>query len=78
MKDRATVITLVFVMSGALAEISCSKPAQQAQHTTRGTTGSTGTSGQATSPPETSTQPNPDRDAYFGETHLHTSWSVDA
>src|SRR5215475_3299928 len=21
---------------------------------------------------------NPDRDAYFGETHVHTSWSVDA
>ena len=21
---------------------------------------------------------NPDRDAYFGETHLHTSWSLDA
>ncbi len=24
------------------------------------------------------TAPNPERDAYFGETHLHTSWSVDA
>src|SRR5262245_47136489 len=23
-------------------------------------------------------QRNPDRDAYFGETHIHTSWSVDA
>ncbi len=23
-------------------------------------------------------KPNPDRNAYFGETHLHTSWSVDA
>ena len=22
--------------------------------------------------------PNPERDAYFGETHIHTSWSVDA
>src|SRR5271166_6328911 len=22
--------------------------------------------------------PNPDRNAYFGETHIHTSWSVDA
>jgi hypothetical protein len=21
---------------------------------------------------------NPDRNAYFGETHLHTSWSADA
>jgi len=23
-------------------------------------------------------QPNPERDAYFGEEHIHTSWSVDA
>ena len=23
-------------------------------------------------------QPNPDRNAYYGETHLHTGWSVDA
>ena len=23
-------------------------------------------------------QPNPERDAYYGETHIHTSWSVDA
>src|SRR5512135_2562396 len=23
-------------------------------------------------------EPNPDRDAYFGEEHIHTSWSVDA
>ena len=23
-------------------------------------------------------EPNPDRDAYYGETHIHTSWSVDA
>jgi hypothetical protein len=28
--------------------------------------------------PALSQQPNPERDAYFGETHLHTSWSVDA
>ncbi len=25
-----------------------------------------------------SAQPNPDKNAYFGETHLHTSWSLDA
>lgn len=25
-----------------------------------------------------SAQPNPERNAYFGETHIHTSWSVDA
>ena len=28
--------------------------------------------------PASASQPNPDRNAYFGETHLHTSWSVDA
>jgi hypothetical protein len=22
--------------------------------------------------------PNPERDPYFGETHVHTSWSLDA
>jgi predicted small lipoprotein YifL len=35
----------------------------------------------ATSPaaaPAAAAQPNPERNAYFGETHLHTSWSVDA
>ena len=31
-------------------------------------------------PPATAAelQPNPERNAYFGETHIHTSWSVDA
>ncbi len=36
---------------------------------------------QATAPAATtaaSPQPNPDRNAYFGETHVHTSWSLDA
>ena len=28
--------------------------------------------------PEAAPQPNPERNAYFGETHIHTSWSVDA
>ena len=28
--------------------------------------------------PSGSAQPNPDRNAYYGETHIHTSWSVDA
>ena len=34
---------------------------------------------QATAPAtEAAPQPNPERNAYFGETHIHTSWSVDA
>ncbi len=28
--------------------------------------------------PSSPPQPNPERNAYFGETHIHTSWSVDA
>jgi hypothetical protein len=28
--------------------------------------------------PAAAQTPNPDREAYFGETHIHTSWSVDA
>ena len=28
--------------------------------------------------PAADAQPNPDRNAYFGEEHIHTSWSVDA
>jgi len=29
-------------------------------------------------PPAADVQRNPERNAYFGETHIHTSWSVDA
>ena len=32
----------------------------------------------AVSAPDAAPQPNPERNAYFGETHIHTSWSVDA
>jgi hypothetical protein len=32
----------------------------------------------AQSAPATAPKPNPDREAYFGQTHLHTSWSPDA
>jgi hypothetical protein len=33
---------------------------------------------QPTAAPAAAPQPNPDRNAYYGETHLHTGWSVDA
>ena len=32
----------------------------------------------AAAAPEAAPQPNAERNAYFGETHIHTSWSVDA
>jgi len=60
-----------FVIAGALALVSCSKPNPE-RHDARTPAGTTGTLAQ------TRIQPNPDREAYFGETHLHTSWSVDA
>jgi Protein of unknown function (DUF3604) len=28
--------------------------------------------------PSPAQEKNPERNAYFGETHIHTSWSVDA
>ena len=40
--------------------------------------GEAGGSKQSSAAPEQHTQPNPDREAYFGETHIHTSWSFDA
>ncbi|HYB12239.1 MAG TPA: DUF3604 domain-containing protein, partial [Myxococcota bacterium] len=30
------------------------------------------------SAPGSAQEKNPERNAYFGETHVHTSWSVDA
>src|SRR5580765_907880 len=78
MKIRAGIIPIVFV-SGVLAAVSCSKPEQQSRQTsaTSGTGSTTGTSGTA-APAEERVEKNPDRNAYFGEEHIHTSWSVDA
>src|SRR5437879_2738144 len=80
MKSKAAVMTMVFVLSSVLAAVSCSKPEQESrQASAKSGTGSTvGTSGTATTAAENHTQPNPDREAYFGETHVHTSWSLDA
>jgi hypothetical protein len=75
MKNRGRIVLMLVAISGVFAGVSCTKPApqQQAQQTqTVGTTGAI--PGQAA----IRTQRNPDRDAYFGETHIHTSWSVDA
>ena len=64
----AAVVALLFVLISIGALVSCKKsqtpqPAQQA--------------GQA-GPAEERVEKNPDRNAYFGEEHIHTSWSVDA
>jgi len=62
----AAVVSALISMGGL---ISCEKskaPQQQAQQ-----------AGQA-APAEERVEKNPDRNAYFGEEHIHTSWSVDA
>jgi hypothetical protein len=77
MKKRVGIISIVFALSGVLVAVSCSKPVERSQPATAemgSTTGTAGTSKAA----DTHTQPNPDREAYFGETHVHTSWSLDA
>ena len=71
MKTRVgatAALALVAISIGAL--VSCKKseapqPAQQA-------------GGGAPAPAEQRVKKNPDRNAYFGEEHIHTSWSVDA
>jgi hypothetical protein len=72
MKTRVAAtaaLALVFFSIGTL--ISCNKakspePAPATSETAQ------------TSNPEQPPKPNPDRNAYFGEEHIHTSWSVDA
>ena len=67
---RIGAITAVSVCSFAMIAIltSCQKPKapQQAQQT------------DGAAPAEERVEKNPDRNAYFGEEHIHTSWSVDA
>ena len=71
MKTRVAVaigFAVVLVSIGVLT--SCEKPKapeqQQAQQ------------GGGAPPAEERVEKNPDRNAYFGEEHIHTSWSVDA
>jgi hypothetical protein len=70
MKTRVAVtlgfVLLVVAISGL---VSCNKPKAPEQ--------AAQPSGQA-APAEERVEKNPDRNAYFGEEHIHTSWSVDA
>ena len=66
-KVAATVgLALVLLSIGVLVSCNKSQAPQQAQQ-----------AGQAASTEER-VEKNPDRNAYFGEEHIHTSWSVDA
>src|SRR5271169_6745000 len=68
MKSRVLVTaSLVLALISILTLASCEKKApEQAQQ-----------AGGA-APAEERVEKNPDRNAYFGEEHIHTSWSVDA
>lgn len=72
MKTRvAATAALGLVLFSIGALISCNKAKSPAPAPATGETAQT-------SNPEQPPKPNPDRNAYFGEEHIHTSWSVDA
>ena len=62
------VLVFIFVGTGVLVSCKRSPAPEEAQRS--------GQAARATT--EQSSAPNPDRNAYFGEEHIHTSWSVDA
>ena len=69
MKSRSCAIAILTCFLFCIAGlISCKKsgPPQQAQQAVGG------------APAEPHVERNPDRNAYFGEEHIHTSWSMDA
>src|SRR5271165_4641101 len=70
MKTRvAAAVGLMLALLSIGVLVSCQKPKapEQAQQ-----------AGQAAPAAEERVEKNPDRNAYFGEEHIHTSWSVDA
>ncbi|HUM14963.1 MAG TPA: DUF3604 domain-containing protein, partial [Candidatus Nitrosotalea sp.] len=73
MNLRVLAITVGIAALAALAVWNQKEPGPPAPATASAQT-------QPTAPqaPAADLQPNPERNAYFGETHLHTSWSVDA
>ena len=71
MKSRVAVTAaLAFVLISILTLVSCEKPKAPEQAQQAG--------GTAPAQTEERVEKNPDRNAYFGEEHIHTSWSVDA
>jgi hypothetical protein len=68
-KEAAATMVLVFMLAGIGALVSCKKAPTPEE-------GQPGQAARATA--EQRVERNPDRNAYFGETHIHTSWSVDA
>jgi hypothetical protein len=70
MKTRVAVtIGLLLILIGIGGLVSCKK-SQAPQPVQQGAGGAP--------PAEERVEKNPDRNAYFGEEHIHTSWSLDA
>src|SRR5690348_5693675 len=66
---RCGIATLALTILYIAGLVSCkSNPTQPAQQA----------GGPAQAPAGERVEKNPDRNAYFGEEHIHTSWSVDA
>src|SRR5271166_4043414 len=72
MKTRAGLTALVLVVAGVIVLTSCNEQTQPGP--SAGQPSGTGQQAANEAPPPR----NPDRNAYFGEEHIHTSWSVDA
>ncbi len=66
-RPLAALTTLLFTLALIAVLAACKK--SQAPQPTAQQTGGTG---------EERVERNPDRNAYFGEEHIHTSWSLDA
>jgi len=66
--SRVCPVTFAIVVLFALS--ACEQKPSPEDAAKKGTT--------VTPAAEPAPQPNPDRNAYFGEEHIHTSWSVDA
>jgi hypothetical protein len=70
-KTSAGTAALVWALLGALAIlVSCSRQHQAPEEVQR--------AGSAQRSADCSIQPNPERNAYFGDEHIHTGWSLDA
>jgi hypothetical protein len=65
----ASLVVVASLLAGAVALTSCKKS---------GAPEETSQSSPSSGFQQSDSQPNPERNAYFGETHVHTSWSFDA
>ena len=77
----ATVLGAAMAMSGAPAPAQTStpaKPSSAAQAKPAAAAPAKPSTGATTKAPAAAVESNPLREAYFGETHVHTGWSFDA